>query len=155
VKRIVTAGFLACWLVVVACGGSMKSAAMAPVTPADASGATMPGDRHGEIDELAAQIDDALVKANVAPSEPAACQASHSCTAVPFDVKPRIEDATCKAPTTDTCTQSCTLSDSVCENAGKICKIAKQLGEQDGYANSKCQSANDSCKRTRESCCQC
>lgn len=115
----------------------------------------MPGDRHDEIDALAAQIDDALVKANVPPSSPSACEAAHSCTAEPYDVKPRIEDPTCKAPTSDTCTQSCTLSDSVCDNAGKICRIAKELGGADSYASSKCQSANDSCKRTRETCCSC
>lgn len=115
----------------------------------------MPGDRRAEIDQLAKAIDDELATAGVATTTPAACATAHTCSAEPYDVKPRVEDPTCKAPTTDTCTQSCTLSDSVCSNADKICNIAKQLGGADAYANEKCQSANGACKRTREACCGC
>jgi len=115
----------------------------------------MPNDPHNEIDRLAKEIDDQLANIGVATMTPASCEAMHTCTAVPYDAKPRIEDPTCKPGTTDLCTQSCTLSDSVCTNAGKICKLATQLGGADAYANEKCQSGNDSCKRTRDKCCGC
>ena len=146
-----------CAVVVVAlaaCGGQ-KSSAMAPgMSGAEPSPMTMPNDPRNEIDALAKQIDDQLATAGIATMAPATCEASHSCTAEPFGLPPRIEDPTCRPATTDTCTQSCTLSDSVCTNADKICAIARKLGDDD-YATEKCQSANDSCKRTREKCCGC
>jgi hypothetical protein len=115
----------------------------------------MPGDPRTEIDRLSQEIDAALATAGVATSTPASCADSNACTADPYDAMPRGTDPTCKPAANDVCTQSCTLSDSVCENAGKICKLAAQLGGADAYANGKCQSGNDSCKRTREKCCGC
>jgi hypothetical protein len=158
VNKLVALVFVACWVVVAACGGSKQAAStMAAPTAggAETSPATMPGDPRNEIDRLAKEIDDALAGAGVATLAPAACEMSHSCTAEPFGMPPRVEDPTCKPSASDTCTQSCTLSDSVCANADKICNLAKQLGGADDYANEKCQSANDSCKRTRDKCCGC
>lgn len=155
-KTFIAAGFLASWAVVVACGGAQKSSySAAPAGSAETSPSPMPGDPHNEIDRLAAEIDTALANAGAATGQPSACATSHSCTAEPYGMPPRIEDPTCKPAATDVCTQACTLSDSVCSNADKICKIAKQLGGSDDYANDKCQSGNDSCKRTREKCCGC
>jgi hypothetical protein len=155
VKTIVTAAFVMCWALVVGCGGKKSPATMPASSGApEASPTTMPNDPRNEIDALAKEIDDALANAGIATLTPAACEATHSCTAEPYGVPPRIEDPTCKAPTTDTCTQSCTLSDSVCSSAEKICNLARTLPGDD-YANEKCQSANDSCKRTRERCCGC
>lgn len=156
-KTFVSVAFVACWAVI-ACGGAQKTSAVQsgamPTAPAgSAETAPMPGDRRDEIDQLVKAIDDELARGGVATLAPASC--GTECTPEPYDVRPRVEDPTCKAPTTDTCTQSCTLSDSVCENAGKICNIAKQLGGADAYANEKCQSGNDACKRTREKCCDC
>lgn len=94
---------------------------------------------HSEIERLSAEIDNAIANGKVEP----------------LNVKPlHLEDPTCKPAATDTCNQSCTLSDSVCENADKICKLAEKL-PGDTYAADKCRSATDSCKRTRESCCGC
>lgn len=157
-KKIVAIGFVACWGIVVACGGSQKSSAMMPAGSAqspEAGAAPMPGDPRNEIERLAAEIDTALAGGGVATLAPASCETTHSCTAEPFGMPPRVEDPTCKAPTTDLCTQACTLSDSVCTNADKICELAAQLGRNDEWANEKCQSANDACKRTREKCCAC
>jgi hypothetical protein len=155
VKSVVSAAFLACWVAVVACaGGKMKSAA-APSSGGAEPVSPMPGDPHNEIDRLAKAIDDELANAGVATSTPASCETAHTCNAEPYDVKPRVEDPTCKPASTSVCTQSCTLSDSVCDNAAKICKLATQLGGADAYANEKCQSGNESCKRTREKCCGC
>lgn len=154
-KTIVFAAVVACWALVVACGGSQKSTAAAPTGgAAETTPMTMPNDPRNEIDALAKEIDTALANAGIATLAPSACEATHSCTADPYGLPPRIEDPTCKAPATDVCTQSCTLSDSVCTNAGKICNLARKLPGDD-YANEKCQSANDSCKRTREKCCGC
>ncbi len=153
VTTIATALFAASWALA-ACGAQKSKSSMPAPTAGEASPATMPGDPRNEIDLLAAEIDAALASAGIATLAPSSCEATHSCTAEPYGLPPRVEDPTCAAPTTDTCTQSCTLSDSVCSNADKICNLAGKLPGDD-YANEKCQSANDSCKRTREKCCGC
>ena len=153
-KPIVSVVFLACWSAMIACG-ARPTAATSPPTASGAETGPMPGDPRTEIDRLASEIDTALAQAGVATLAPASCESMHACTADAYDVKPRVEDPSCTPATTETCTQSCTLSDSVCDNAGKICKLAAQLGGGDAYANEKCQSGNDSCKRTREKCCGC
>ena len=67
----------------------------------------------------------------------------------------------CSAPhphcdtASDTCSESCKLSGSICENAAKICDIAKQLGGTDAYANDKCASGNASCDASHAKCCSC
>jgi hypothetical protein len=74
-------------------------------------------------------------------------------------VHPRIEGdpatQTCKPAVSDTCKDSCTLSDSICGNAEKICTLAKQLGAADSYANEKCAKGTDTCKKSQERCCSC
>ena len=55
---------------------------------------------------------------------------------------------------TDTCKQSCTLSDSICANAKKICDIAKQLGA-DPWADQKCSDGNATCSAAHKQCCDC
>ncbi|MFN0247261.1 MAG: hypothetical protein ACKV2T_10270 [Kofleriaceae bacterium] len=154
--KLVALVFVSGWVVVAACGGQKSASTMAATAGgAKSRPATMLGDPRNEIDRLAKEIDDALAGAGVATLAPSTCEMSHSCTAEPFGMPPRASDPACKPPATDTCTQSCTLSDSVCANADKICTLAKQLGGADDYANEKCQSANDSCKRTRDRCCGC
>lgn len=154
-KTLVSAVFLVGWVMVIACGGAKYKSAAAPTGGAEAMPSPMPGDPRNEIDRLAREIDEELARGGVATMTPAACETSHACTAEPYGLPPRIEDTTCKPAAADVCTQACTLSDSVCTNADKICKIASQLGGADDYANEKCQSGNDSCKRTRERCCNC
>jgi hypothetical protein len=139
--------------VIVACGGASKKTAAPPqaVMPGpDASGmAASP--RQPEIDALDAKIGEDLTKLNLprpaAPASPTAMAAG----ATP--AKPSA-DPTCKPAQSETCKDSCTLADSICDNAKKICDIATELGN-DAYANSKCSGGNSSCESARERCCGC
>jgi len=53
-----------------------------------------------------------------------------------------------------TCTDTCTLSDHICENAELICKIADELGQHD-RAQEKCTSGKASCREAKQRCCNC
>ena len=55
---------------------------------------------------------------------------------------------------TQSCTDVCSLADAICENAGRICRIADELGG-DAWADGKCSSAKASCKQARQGCCRC
>jgi hypothetical protein len=63
-------------------------------------------------------------------------------------------DATCHHGSSEICTSACTLADSICTNAGKICDLAKQLPGDD-WAAGKCASGETSCRDARERCCGC
>jgi hypothetical protein len=78
------------------------------------------------------------------------------------DVKPSVApvgpvepttQATCH-PASDTCTQSCTLSGSICDNAKKICDIANEL-PGDAWASNKCVEGNETCAAAKKRCCDC
>lgn len=75
------------------------------------------------------------------------------------DIKPSVApvepttQATCH-PASDTCTQSCTLSDSICDNAKKICDLAKDL-PGDSWADDKCRTATQTCSSAHDKCCGC
>jgi len=60
-------------------------------------------------------------------------------------------------PTTNTCTDTCTLADHICENADDICSISRDLTKDPSYswARDKCNSAQVSCKEARQQCCGC
>jgi hypothetical protein len=65
------------------------------------------------------------------------------------------DPATCPAPKTDTCTQSCTLKTSICGNAAKICTLASELGGNDAFANETCNRGLASCESAKKRCCTC
>ena len=60
----------------------------------------------------------------------------------------------CRPAETDTCKQSCTISDSICTNAKKICTIAQDLAN-DGWASQKCSDATATCDAAHRKCCDC
>ncbi len=60
----------------------------------------------------------------------------------------------CHPGTSSTCTQSCTLSTSICDNAHKICEIANEL-PGDEWAARKCSEGNQTCSAARTQCCSC
>ncbi len=64
------------------------------------------------------------------------------------------DTAGCTRSTASTCTQSCTLSDSICDNAKKICELAKQL-PGDAWAEQKCSDGSATCDQARARCCAC
>jgi hypothetical protein len=140
---------------IVACGAARSKAAMPPT-------AAMPGpggnDAHARIDELDQAITTELANLNL--PRPAAASAS-VCTQPPCDVQPLAvpvkptTDPACKPGPSDHCKDSCRFADSICDNAGKICEIAGQLGGNDAYANEKCGSGKASCDAAGAACCSC
>jgi hypothetical protein len=73
----------------------------------------------------------------------------------PIAATPRSnDDAQCHAAKTESCNSVCTLSDSICDNAEKICKISDELGD-DEWASDKCKSARVTCSDAHKRCCEC
>ncbi len=68
----------------------------------------------------------------------------------------RPPDATCPAPASEPpeCRDSCTLATSICDNAGRICRIAQQLSGDD-WAAGKCTDAGAVCRQATADCCGC
>jgi len=122
-----------------------SAAKPAPATMAPAMSPTR-GDPHSEIERLSAEIDRATQ--NQASPIPGA---AHPMAA---GVMPLTNDQTCKPAPTDTCTDSCNLASSICDNAKKICDLANDL-QGDTWAADKCSSANKSCDSARGKCCGC
>lgn len=137
------------------CAAHKSTPAPAPAAASPADPGVLPASPREEIDRLAAEIDAALAQAGLAAMQPPACAAAASCSAAPMSVAPIANDPTCKPAQTDTCTQSCTLATSICNNAERICKLAGDLGGADAYANEKCESATSSCSTARARCCGC
>ncbi len=147
----------------IACAGSSRTAspAVAPSAGGDPGAGSSP--ERIEIARLDAAIDAELAKRSQPPAPSPACAgvglgcAGAADTAVTMGVGPRPQNdpQVCKRSASDTCQDSCTLSDSICSNAGKICSLAKQLGDGDAWANEKCAKGTDSCKRAEQACCSC
>ena len=158
IARVPVAGVvagLAC-AVLLACA-SAKQAPMASSAPASTGAEPMPGDPRGEIDELDRAIDDQLAQMQLSPV-PAPCSATGTCAQArpqPMTATSRVEDPTCRPADTTTCTDVCTLSDSICANASKICSLAERMGGADAYANEKCEKGTASCQTARDRCCGC
>jgi hypothetical protein len=137
----------ACCAIVIACSASMKQSATPAPQMADHGQTAMPGSpQDQEIDRLAKEIETQRVELGL--PQPSGAQAAHAMAA--SAITPTL---TCK-PTTDTCTQSCTLADSICSNAKKICDIAAQL-DGDQWAATKCSDGNQTCQNAKTRCCEC
>jgi hypothetical protein len=156
VKRLVAIAYC---LVLAACaaGGAKKS--MAPPAAeshtagaADAPGTSpLPGSTRDQIQQLDDQI--TISRAKLELEEPTAA-AIQSAPVQPMGALPAQQDPKCKPAKNDTCTTSCTLSDSICGNANKICELAKSM-PGDNWALNKCAKANTTCEQSRTKCCGC
>jgi hypothetical protein len=136
------AGFLVgAWLS--ACGGSSPSSTAAYYQHVDA--------RKDEIRALWMQIRQWRVDGLRLRAEP-----SHSLKArfERLDIRRLRVCPDAVAPQTDTCRDVCNLADAICDNAHRICEIAREL-DGDSWARDKCASAKASCKQARERCCEC
>jgi hypothetical protein len=113
----------------------------------------MPGnDPKAKIDELWNDIEIETKRMGLtAPAEPAI---GTSRPAEPMSTIPLSTDTSCKHANNDTCTQSCTLSDSICTNADKICRLAEKLAP-DAWAAGKCTQVKQSCEQANKTCCTC
>lgn len=67
---------------------------------------------------------------------------------------PQIRTCSEPQPTTDSCQDTCSLKDAICDNADSICRIAGELAG-DAWADEKCQNAKASCKEATQRCCEC
>lgn len=145
-----------CMFVVAACamGGSKKSA-MSPQPPmaVDAGGAPSmtSGSPKDQLDALYAQVEQErqrmeLPEPQMAGATPAAPMATPMQTSK--------TDTTCKPAPSETCQTSCKLSDSICDNTTKICKLAEEL-QPDDDAAAKCEKSTKTCKSSHEKCCGC
>ncbi|WP_428264762.1 hypothetical protein [Haliangium sp.] len=54
----------------------------------------------------------------------------------------------------DECADSCTLAGSICDNAGRICRIAGEL-PGDAWARGKCADGAEVCRQATAQCCGC
>jgi hypothetical protein len=159
------------------CASSPRGAeapAMAPESAAHSAGA--PGARAeiarlwDEIDALRGQAGTAEVETGYARS-PDTAQAAGAGEVVTADegeaaaagadpgrVSASLQspDAACPAPASEPpeCRDSCTLATSICDNAGRICRLAQQLAGDD-WAAGKCTDAGAVCRQATADCCGC
>lgn len=146
---------VACMALVAACVGGKKAAMHAPAPNAQetnvAGGApTMAETPQAEINRLSAEIDQKRTELHLQEPTPAAMPGP----ATPMSSVPSSTDPTCKPAKTDTCTQSCTFSDSICKNAQRICDLAQSM-DGDTWAADKCSRAKQTCEAAHERCCSC
>jgi len=145
---------IALLLVSVSCGGS-KMAAKSPATTeaGTAAGAPgiMPASPHDEIEKLEAEITASRTQLKLdEPTE----QAIQAAPTQPLGAMPSTQDPKCHPAQNDTCKTSCTLSDSICSNANKICNLANSM-PGDNWAMNKCAKANTTCESSKTRCCGC
>jgi hypothetical protein len=146
-----------CCVVLAACAAGSKKPMAAEAKPmhtssADAPGTSpLPGSPHDQIQQLEDQI--AISRAELKLEEPT-LQEIRLAPAEPMGALPAQQDPKCKPAKNDTCTTSCTLSDSICGNANKICELAKSM-PGDNWALNKCAKANTTCEQSRTKCCGC
>lgn len=108
------------------------------------------GDAHAEIQRLADAIAQARADDGLAASPlPAIAPGPLPMASVPVSTDPA-----CTHGTSDTCTSACTLADSICDNAAKICALAEQLAG-DRWAADKCTDGKASCEQAHAKCCAC
>jgi hypothetical protein len=128
---------LAAWLclAIAACAAAHKAAAPATAQPPSAqAGAPLmeprtPEEKRARITELSNQIS-TQQQTNV-PSAPTPMSAG-----------------------SQTCTDVCTMSKSICDNAKEICRLSDEL-QPDDWATGKCNDANQACTDAKKRCTDC
>jgi hypothetical protein len=133
----------------IACGAAAKSKSAAPtVAPgADPMGAMSP--QQEEIQRLNREIVEAASKLKITRVVP-----MNDMNPASANVVAPSGDPTCKPAASDSCKDVCTLAESICKNAKRICEIATEMGN-DEWANDKCEQGVSSCDAARKRCCDC
>lgn len=137
-------------MLIAACamGGPQKTAA----TPAsEQRPQTMPAtdSPKAELDRLYAEVE--RERESMQLREPMVAAG----TPMPMTAQPTTQtDNTCRPAQSETCTSSCKLSDSICTNAYRICKLANELAPDEDAA-AKCVKADKTCKTAHDKCCGC
>ena len=143
-----------CMALVVACAAK-QSAMQPPTVNGGPAPAPMGPSQHDQIQELAQQIAEARTQMGMSqePATVAPCP-NGQCSAPPATAMTAHADPACHPATSDTCSSTCKLAESICDNASKICALANQL-PGDTWASDHCASANTSCHDAHERCCGC
>jgi hypothetical protein len=145
----------ACMALVVACASVKNSAAPAPQSVGAPPPSPVGPSPHDQIEKFGQDITDARVKMGLpaAPEVVAPCPNGQCSGPAPTAMSTH-SDPACHPATSDTCSSTCTLADSICDNASKICALAKEL-PGDTWASDHCASATTSCHDAHERCCGC
>ncbi|HPH64232.1 MAG TPA: hypothetical protein PLF40_00730 [Kofleriaceae bacterium] len=136
----------------ISCGGAAPRASAPATAGPTQNGATptlLAGDPRSEIAALDARIVTNLDKLQI----PVATVLTPLATQIANVVVPPVPQ-TCRQSTKPVCTDSCTLGAAICDDAGKLCELAKQLSP-DAWATDKCQRAQQSCSDATKRCCDC
>jgi len=137
-------------MLVAACAMGGRAQKSAAPQESQAMPSVAPSSPKAELDQLYAQVE--AEREQLGLPEP---MASGAPSAIPMGEHPTTQtDAACHPAESETCTSSCTLSDSICTNADKICKLAKDLAP-DPDAAAKCEKAGKSCTAAHDKCCGC
>lgn len=134
--------FAAAWIatlaLVVACGAAVHpTAAQKPQAP------TMMQDRPADLRAQITQLDQDITSRRDAAGLPPIAEAMSTGTT-----------CTPPQPVPGGCTDVCTLGDSICDDASKICELAEQL-PGDAWAAEKCANGKRACGDARQRCCEC
>ena len=146
----------ACCIAIASCaaGGKATRAPSAEAPAATSGGAApevLPASAHDQIGKLYTEL--GTDRDNLRLAEPSDMDVQGQ-TVEPMGAMTAAGDAKCHPAKSDTCTTSCTLSDSICGNADKICKLAQSI-PGDGWAQNKCAKANKTCDTSHAKCCSC
>jgi hypothetical protein len=122
---------------IVACASqNMRASQQAmPAAPVAGGAASSP---HDQIEALAQQI-----------------ETDRGSLKLPTTISASAPPATCVRNPSATCTQTCKLSDSICDNAKKICDIATTELANDDWAQKKCTENRSTCSVAAQQCCEC
>jgi hypothetical protein len=105
---------------------------------------------HDEITRLWNEIREERVAANMS-AEPLS---SNTSRIHPMSVQKIREESEHRDPKTKVCIDTHKLEGSICKNAGRICELASELGNDD-WATEKCDSGKASCKEATTKCVDC
>lgn len=136
---------------IAACGGAApQKTMMSPAGATDAGGATGVEGRVTPHDQIQ-QLDDAIAADLATLGVPAPMPGDGGDAVLPMG---HVVDACEAPPPAGTCGDVCTLADSICDNAGRICDLADDL-PGDTWAAERCDAGKAACARASERCCGC
>jgi len=156
--RYLFAAAAATTIVACAMGGGQKSMAPAPTVASAPAAQTLPQPntpKDDQIAELSRSIEDQRTQLGLpAPAPGGKTDAEPMSNDAHVPVAPVALSAPTCHPASETCSQACTLSGSICANAKKICDIANEL-PNDAWASNKCVEGNETCAASKKRCCDC
>jgi hypothetical protein len=148
----IVAVVIGAWLAACGAAGARKTASEPAAQ--DSSAAGMTGRPTEEIRDLDAQIAQQMADLGLAPPSDAEVTDMMAQSSTPALPTASVVDSCEQPPQADGCGDVCTLADSICTNARRICDLADQLPGDD-YAAQRCTAGRGSCDRAKTRCCDC